>query len=73
MNITKDAAFEDAIVDALVTVGGYTAGTQTKRACPIGELLGRKEDRVVRLNNGTRAIEEPAERERFIAQRWGRG
>ncbi len=29
MNITNEAAFEDAIVDALVSTGGYTAGTQT--------------------------------------------
>jgi len=27
----------------------------------------------VRLNNGTRAIEDQGERERYVAQRWGRG
>jgi len=27
----------------------------------------------VRLNNGTRAIDDERERERYIAQRWGRG
>lgn len=26
----------------------------------------------IRLNNGTRAVEDPKEHERYIAQRWGR-
>ncbi len=35
--------------------------------------FGRKRLLYVRLNNGTRAIEDERERERYIAQRWGRG
>lgn len=35
--------------------------------------FGKKQVFYVRLNNGTRAIEDEKERERYIAQRWGRG
>jgi hypothetical protein len=34
--------------------------------------FGRKRLFYVRLNNGTRAIEDESERERYVAQRWGR-
>jgi len=34
--------------------------------------FARKRLFYVRLNNGTRAIEDGKERERYIAQRWGR-
>ena len=32
----------------------------------------RKRIFYIRLNNGTRAVEDEKERERYIAQRWGR-
>ena len=37
-----------------------------------GRQLGKRRHFSVRLNNGTRAVEDQTERERYIAQRWGR-
>ena len=35
--------------------------------------FARKQLFYIRLNNGTRAIEDDRQRERYMAQRWGRG
>jgi len=38
---------------------------------PSGHPVGMNDVFYIRLNNGTRAIEDDLEVERYIAQRWG--
>jgi hypothetical protein len=55
-----------------VEASGHPVDAEVTVADKRGQL-GAKRQFYVRLNNGTRAIEDQRERERYIAQRWGRG
>ncbi len=53
-----------------VEPSGHPVDAEVAVADPQGQL-GRKRVFYIRLNNGTRAIEDERERERFVAHRWG--
>jgi type I restriction enzyme R subunit len=53
-----------------VEPSGHPVDAEVTVADPPGQLA-RKRVFFIRLNNGTRAIEDDGERERYIAQRWG--
>jgi type I restriction enzyme R subunit len=54
-----------------VEPSGHPIDAEVTVADEHGQFAGKRAF-FVRLNNGTRSIDDETERERYIAQRWGR-